>query len=140
VKGLGYELVELRIVPQKGSVRILAVIASKNPVVDIGIEDCSRIHRALLPRIQAFLGTEDTYMEVTSPGMERNIRNAAEFELFIGRDVRVWDKTAGDWVGGTIVSADRKSVTLERKSADTGEPEQQTVLYETIAKAKFIHL
>ena len=138
VNGLGYELVELHVTPQKGTVRIVAVIASKNPEVDIGVSDCSKVHHALLPRLEALLGTEDTYMELTSPGMERNIKNAAEFAIFKGREVRVWDKTVSDWVGGKIVCSDASSVTLETGSAE--EKSQKTILFENIAKAKFIHL
>lgn len=106
----------------------------KDPSVDIGVNDCSKVHHALLPRLEAILGTEDTYMELTSPGMERNFKNAAEFSVFKGREVRVWDKTVTDWVGGKIVSADEKSVTLEK------DGENQTISFENIAKAKFIHL
>ncbi|MCR5289622.1 MAG: ribosome maturation factor [Treponema sp.] len=140
VEGLGYTLVELRIVPQKKTIHILAVIASKDPSVDIGVNDCSKVHHALLPRLEALLGTDDTYMELTSPGMERNIKNAAEFEIFVGREVRVWDRTVNDWVGGVIKSADMKSVTFTIKSVETDTFEEKTVLYENIAKAKFIHL
>lgn len=134
VEGLGYTLVELHVTPQKGVTRINAVIASKDPSIDIGVNDCSKVHHALLPRLEAILGTEDTYMELTSPGMERNIKNAAEFPIFKGREVRVWDKNVSDWVGGTIVNADKRSVTLEK------EGNQQTFLFENLAKAKFIHL
>jgi ribosome maturation factor RimP len=86
----------------------------------------------LLPRLEALLGTEDTTMELTSPGIEHNIKNAAEFAIFVGRNVRVWDKTVTDWVSGKIVSADEKSVELEKE-----EGERFTVLFENIAKAKF---
>lgn len=134
VEGLGYTLLELHISPQKGTTRISAVIASKDPAVDIGVNDCSKVHHALLPRLEAVLGTDDTYMELTSPGMERNIKNAAEFAVFIGREVRVWDKTVTDWVGGKIVSADDKTVTLEKDGKNHIFP------FENIAKAKFIHL
>ena len=134
VENLGYKLVELRVVPGKGTVKINAVIASKDPAVDIGVNDCSKVHHALLPHLESILGTEDTYMELTSPGMERNIKNAAEFAVFIGRDVRVWDKTVTDWVGGKIVSADDKTVTLEK------DGENRVFSFENIAKAKFIHL
>ncbi len=137
---LGYYLVELRIVPQKGSTRILAVITGKDPSVTIGVNDCSKAHHAILPRLQELLGTDDTYMELTSPGLERNIRNAAEFPLFIGKEVRVWDKTANDWIGGVIDSADTKSVTLEIAQGDGSDSVKKTIPYADIAKAKFIHL
>lgn len=136
VDGLGYILVDLKIIPAKSTVKISAVIASKDIAKDIGVEDCSKVHHALLPRLQALLGTEDTYMEVTSPGMDRNIKNAAEFELFVGHEVRVWDKEVSDWVGGIIKTADSKSVTLINQETK----ENKTVSFENIAKAKFIYM
>ena len=135
VSDMGYHLVELKISPQHGTTHILATICSADPLAVIGVNDCSKVHHVLLPHLEELLGTDDTYMELTSPGMERNIRNAAEFPLFIGRQVRVWDKTVTDWVGGKLVKADDQSLTLE-----ITEQETKTVPYADIAKAKFIHL
>ncbi len=135
---LGYHLVELKFSKQGSTTHILAVITGDDPSVNIGVNDCSKVHHALLPKIEEILGTDDTYMELTSPGMERNIKNAAEFALFTGREVRVWDKTVTDWVGGKVVSSDEKSITLSVKDKE-GNAEQKTVKYENIAKAKFIH-
>ena len=134
VEGLGYILVELKITSAGSTKKISAVIASKDAGVDIGVNDCAKVHHALLPRLEALLGTEDTYMELTSPGMERNIKNAAEFAVFTGREIRVWDKTVTDWVSGVITASDEKSVTLEK------DGEKITVPFEQIAKAKFIHI
>ena len=132
VEGMGYKLVELKIVPSKTIVKISAMISSVEPDGNIGVNDCAKVHRVLLPRLEALLGTEDTMMELTSPGIEHNIKNAAEFTVFTGRDVRVWDKTVTDWVAGKIISADDKSVNLETESG-----EKLNVSYENIAKAKF---
>jgi ribosome maturation factor RimP len=134
VEGLGYKLVELKIVPGKTVTKISAMITPSSNDVDLGVNDCAKVHRVLLPRLEALLGTEDTSMELTSPGIEHNIKNAAEFEVFTGRSVRVWDKTINDWNSGVVKSADKKSVTLEKENG-----ELQTVLYENIAKAKFIY-
>ena len=134
VEGLGFKLVDLKIIPAKTITKITAMIASPDPDVSISVNDCAKVHRALLPRLEALLGTEETTMELTSPGIEHNIKNAAEFSVFIGRKVRVWDKTVNDWVGGKIKSADEKSVTLEKE-----EGESVTILFENIAKAKFIY-
>ena len=139
VSPLGYHLVELKLGKQGSTITISATITGIDPTVNIGVNDCSKAHHALLPKLEELLGTEDTYMELTSPGMERNIRNAAEFALFKGRQVRVWDKTVTDWVGGTLIDADTQSVTLEVTQKD-GSVSQTTVAYENIAKAKFIHL
>ena len=132
VEGMGYKLVELKIVPSKTTTKISAMIASTEPEGNIGVNDCAKVHRVLLTRLEALLGTEDTMMELTSPGIEHNIKNAAEFAVFAGRAVRVWDKTVTDWVSGKIKAADDKSVTLE---AEDGK--EFTVSYENIAKAKF---
>jgi len=112
VEGLGYHLIELKIV---------------------SVNDCSRVHHALLPRLEALLGTDNTSMELTSPGIDRNVKNAAEFSLFVGRAVRVWSKKISDWIGGKIVSADETVLTME-----TEKGEIVTVPYGEMAKAKFI--
>ena len=72
-------------------------------------------------------------MELTSPGIDRNIKNAAEFELFVGRDVRVWSRKINDWLVGKIINSDKQSVTLEAEDGSSF-----SVPYEEIAKAKFI--
>lgn len=134
--GEGFVLVELHVVPQKNSTKIEAVIASKDPARDIGVADCSKVHRALRPRIAALLGKseDDLYMEVCSPGLERSIKNAAEFSCFTGREVRLWVRDVGDWVSGTILSSDAAQVTLDIK-----EKGSESFPYSDIAKAKFIH-
>ncbi len=131
VRGMGYVLVDLKIIPQKTVVRINAVIACKDAGASLGVDECSKVHRALLPRLQALLETDQTYMELTSPGTDRNIKNAAEFALFEGREVRVWDKNISDWISGKILGADEMSVALE-----VGGQERK-FRYEEIAKAKF---
>ena len=112
VEGLGYKLVDLKIVPAKNVTKISAIITGTDPAQNIGVNDCAKVHRALLTRLEALLGTEETSMELTSPGIEHNIKNAAEFSVFTGREIRVWDKTVNDWVGGVIKSADDKKVVL----------------------------
>lgn len=133
VEGLGYKLVDLKIIPAKTITKISAIVTTVNPDENMGVNDCAKVHRVLLPRLEELLGTEDTTMELTSPGIEHNIKNAAEFAVFKGRNVRVWDKEITDWIGGKIISADDKSVTVEKENG-----EQITELFENIAKAKFI--
>lgn len=139
VSALGFHLVELKISPQNGVTQILATITGEDSSAAIGVNDCSRVHKILLPALEEMLGTDNTYMELTSPGMERNIKNAAEFSLFTGREIRVYDKTVTDWVGGLLKGSDTQSLTLEVTNED-GSLEEKVILFENIAKAKFIHL
>ncbi len=134
VEGLGFKLVDLKIVPAKTITKISAIITGTDPAQNIGVNDGAKVHRALLARLEALLGTEETPMELTSPGIEHNINNAAEFGVFTGRAVRVWDKTVNDWVGGKIKTADDKSVTLQ-----TDDGSERKIDFENIAKAKFIY-
>lgn len=143
VTGLGYILVDLKVVPQNGSIKVTAVITK--PAGDsgtVGVNDCARVHRALLPRLEAVLDSQDIYMEVASPGMERLIKNPAEFALFVGRYVRVWDSQITDWVAGKIISSDDQSITLELVGDGvTEEPAQvSTIPYQRISKAKLLQL
>lgn len=133
----GFKIVELQTVPQNGNVKVSVVIASKDASKDIGVSDCAKIHRALQAKLISLLGKseDNVFMEVSSPGMERNFKNAAEFSIFIGREVRVWDKTVSDWVRGIIKSADENQVTLELE-----DNSEKSVAFIDIAKAKFIHL
>lgn len=143
VTGLGYILVDLKVVPQNGSIKVTAVITK--PAGDsgaVGVNDCARVHRAPLPRLEAVLDSQDIYMEVASPGMERLIKNPAEFALFVGRYVRVWDSQITDWVAGKIISSDDQSITLELVGDGvTEEPAQvSTIPYQRISKAKLLQL
>lgn len=133
----GFRLVELHVVPQNGKVSVSAVIASADSKKDIGVSDCAKAHRALFSAIVKILGKneDDVSMEVCSPGIERTLKNAAEFAIFTGREVRVWDKNINDWICGRIKSSDKNQVTLE---IDGGG--EKSVAYDDIAKAKFLHL
>ena len=90
VEGLGYYLVELKISPQRGVTQVQSVVASKDSGENISVNDCAKVHRALLARLEEILGTDNIAMELSAPGMERNIKNAAEFRFFVGRKIRVF--------------------------------------------------
>ena len=139
VKEMGYNLVELKIIPQKKSISVHAVIASENCSESIGVNDCSRVHKVLSEKLRELLRDDNIYMELSSPGTERNIKNAAEFVFFTGRQIRIWDKNISDWLCGVLVSSDLKSLVLEISQKD-GLVQTKTVLFADIAKAKFISL
>ena len=136
VENEGLKLVELQVVPQKGSVKVDVTVASGDPSKDVSINDVSKAHHALQPVLLSLLNKteEEVYMEVASPGMERNFKNAAEFEVFTGREIRVWDKTVSDWVRGVIKNSDKNQLTLELE-----DNSEKSIVLENIAKAKFIH-
>ena len=136
VEGLGYIIVSIKVVPAKTTTKVQAVISNKDTSSPegIGVNDCAKVHRLLLPRLEAILQNQDIYMEVTSPGMERHIKNAAEFDLFKGRDVKVWNTEISDWVSGKIKESNEISLTLNVMEED------KVIPYTNIAKAKLLQL
>lgn len=127
VRALGYSLVECTVFKRQATWHIKLVITSQQGV---GIADCTKVHRAILPRLEAVLSSQDMYVEVASPGLDRVFKNASEFSVFVGHRVRVWNTDISDWVSGTVVSADSQLVTLDTGSGET------TLPYQKIAKAK----
>jgi ribosome maturation factor RimP len=137
VEGLGYSLLEIQVIKQAGQLQVKAVITGPE---HIGIADCSKVHRALLTRLEALLQSQDIYMEVSSPGTGRKIKNGAEFPFFIGRYISVWDTGKTDWVSGKLCGADENAVVLEITSPAQRVPESVTVPLACVAKAKLYNI
>src|SRR3990170_2235243 len=75
VEGLGFDLVELR---KAGTGRrpLLDVRIDRRDGERVSIGDCAQVSRALEPRLEASgLVSEDYVLEVSSPGVERPLRN-----------------------------------------------------------------
>ena len=134
---LGFFLVELKMTPQKNVVRVQAVVSSTDATKTVSVDDCARVHRAILSHLEEVLSRDDIAMELSSPGMERNIKNAAEFTFFVGKNIRVWSRAESDWISGELLEADSKKIALKVLSK-TGENEKKQIELEDIAKAKFV--
>ena len=136
VEGLGFQLVELRIIPAKtvNTARVVIARKSDDETQGITVNDCAKVHRLIQPRLEALISSKEVNMEVTSPGMERNIKNAAEFALFVNQYARVWDTEITDWIPGKIVAATDPAVTLELENGENKE-----IDFSRIAKAKLLN-
>jgi ribosome maturation factor RimP len=133
VEALSLVLVELTVSRHRGGALARVVIApAAADAPAVAVTDCARVHRALAPVLEALVTAEDLGMEVTSPGIERKMKNAAEFALYKGREVRIWDTRTSDWRSGVVVAASETTVTLE--FTDTTEE----IPFALIAKAKLI--
>lgn len=84
---LGYILWDVEYV-KEGARRILRVtIDNENGIT---IEDCERMHRAIDPVLDEIDPIEDAYdLEVSSPGIERDLRTDAHIDACIGEDVEI---------------------------------------------------
>jgi ribosome maturation factor RimP len=117
--GMGISLVELSIGRLKGVARVSVVIHRKDRMPQVrgegvGIDDCAEVSRLLLPRLQTIEGLVDVSLEVSSPGIERTIRSPAEYEIFVGRGVRILAGTDTEWFGGIIDRVEAGALWLKK--------------------------
>ena len=96
LESLGLELFELH---SRGtrSRPVLDVRIERRDGEKITVEDCARASRAIEARLDAGGTVGAQYvLEVSSPGIERPIRNARDWAKFVGRDAVVSADAAGD--------------------------------------------
>jgi ribosome maturation factor RimP len=109
VEGLGYDLVELR----KGG-------TARRPLVDvrldrrdggrITIDECAQVSRAIEPRLdESGLVGENYVLEVSSPGVERPLRNAEDWRRFAGRTAKVLAPSLGGRLEVEVLGVDDSS-------------------------------
>ena len=128
ILGLGMSLIELALYQGKaGNVQIRVVVFRTGIT---GVEDCSRAHRALLPRLELAFPGQDIYLEVSSPGIDRIIKDGSEFVHYIGKGVRCFRTDISDWTAGILSAADEEKIVLREKNGETVLP------YAVIAKAR----
>ena len=89
----------------------------------INIEDCEKVHRAIDPILDECDPIEGFYyLEVSSPGIERELRTREHIELSLGERVEAKLFTAKDGrksVVGTLVSVDDDGVVIGEETAET---------------------
>ncbi|HUX11872.1 MAG TPA: ribosome assembly cofactor RimP [Spirochaetia bacterium] len=126
VQGLGYLIVDLQYSRVRGTFHVNLVIHRPEGV---SVQGCVDVSRTIHPRLEILLDSQDIYLEVTSPGIDRKIRQAREYAIFAGRGIGIWLKD-GTFLGGVIASCDESSVLIDTISGNTH------ILYGQIQKAK----
>ena len=82
---LGYTLWDVEFL-KEGARRILRVTIDSD--AGITIEDCEKMHRAIDPILDELDPIEDAYdLEVSSPGIERDLRTGAHIDACVGERV-----------------------------------------------------
>jgi len=127
LKGLGFSLIELSVSRHKGSVQIRVVIYNG---ARIGTDECSKAHRAITPRLEVTFPGQDIYLEVSSPGIDRLIKDGNEFIHYSGKGIRCYRTDISDWTAGILESADEKGILIKTNEGSV------RLEYEIIAKAK----
>jgi ribosome maturation factor RimP len=86
---LGFDLVELRLGGVSGR-PLLDVRIDRRDGRNVTVDDCAQVSRAIEPRLDSSGLVGDRYvLEVSSPGVERPLRTAADWRRFAGRRAKV---------------------------------------------------
>jgi ribosome maturation factor RimP len=119
VAGLGYELVEIE--RSAGGLLRITIDLPWNPDVEqfVNVEDCEKVTRQLQFALEVE-GTDYKRLEVSSPGIDRPLRNERDFERFAGAVVDVTLKTALGGAAGGQVAANRKKFRGRLERTDAG--------------------
>ena len=119
VKGLGYDLVET----ERSAGGLLRVTIdwpwqSGSPEQFITVEDCEKVNRQLQYALEVE-GVEYRRLEISSPGIDRPLRHAQDFERFTGQVIDITLKAPMGAAASGLVAANRKKFrgTLERIDA-----------------------
>jgi ribosome maturation factor RimP len=138
VAGLGYDLVEiersagglLRVtidLPWSGPISEAAAAAGA-PEPLVTVEDCEKVTRQLQFALEVD-GVDYKRLEVSSPGIDRPLRNEQDFERFAGEVIDITLKAPMGAAAAGQVAANRKKFrgTLERVAGADGSQGWQIV-------------
>ncbi len=126
LKGAGLSLVEFNFDRKK--VKAEAVIYKPGGT---GVDDCSRAHKLIKTRLEAWLGNDDFFLETASPGIDRVLLSAHEYEVFVKKGVKIHLVNEDNPVEGCIESSDGKTLIVRDNSGN-----MRSIEIEKIKKGK----
>ena len=99
IKPLRLELFELKLGGSKGR-PVLDVRVEREDGEKVTVDDCAAASRAIEAKLDAEdFGGKRYVLEVSSPGIERPLRNAKDWRRFVGSTVVVTSNVPGDPAG-----------------------------------------
>lgn len=116
------ELVELTCHPTGGRLLVRCLVDKSSGIT---VEELSRLNRAIGAVLDEHDAIAERYvLEVSSPGLDRPLKHAADFERVIGRRVKVLTRIpvgSGQEHRGELLNAGEEAIVLK---LDSGEKRQ----------------
>lgn len=104
----------------------------------VSLDDCALVSESISPLLDVKDVIKDAYMlEVSSPGIERALKNPRHFMLSCGEvvQIRLLDKQE---IVGTLMKADEQGVWLAKEAASEALDSSGFIPYAAIKRAKTI--
>ena len=127
LEGMGYSIVDCVSHGIRTGVHVSCIIYRESGV---SADDCADVYRLICPRLEVAFENRDIHLEVSSPGIDRQLKYADEFRIFTGRPVRIMVGEGSDWVSGIIRNAGSEGLDLDKAGS------LSAIRYEQIRKAK----
>ncbi|MBQ5910795.1 MAG: ribosome maturation factor RimP [Clostridia bacterium] len=120
VKAQNVKLWDVRFVKEGANWYLRIIIDSD---AGISIDDCTNVHHAVDPVLdEADPIDRAYYLEVCSPGLERELTRDEHYEAMAGNKVKIKLYKAVDGVkefGGVLISGDKEKVVLKTEDTET---------------------
>lgn len=136
MSAIGLRTVEASAADIQGS-KMLRVVVYKEGS-EVNTDDLATAYNIIYPRYSVIFSDRDLQLEVSSPGLQRTLKDVIEFSVFRGKGVRCYSVPDSCYIIGTIESCDDESVTLSDYSKEGKDESGKaiTLLFSDIAKAK----
>jgi ribosome maturation factor RimP len=136
---LGYALVRVKVTAENGTT---LQIMAEDRTGRFSIEDCEKLSKDLSP----ILDVEDPidreyHLEVSSPGIDRPLVRARDFQRFIGHEAKVELSEMIEGrrrFRGPIVAADADTVTIRLPDAPAGTEPNHVLPLHMLSEAKLV--
>jgi ribosome maturation factor RimP len=141
LEAMGVVIVNIDFNETPYSTKLTVIIKLKEG--EVGVSQCTKVHRLIKARMELQLAEEQDFdLEVSTPGLQRKIKDVYEFTLFKDKRVRVYDVLQSSWFSGIIKDVKENSLVLTN-CIDQDEKKLESDLdidFENISKAKLEYI
>ncbi len=136
---VGLLVVDVRRDEHRDTTHVVVIITNESH--DVGIDECAKAHRIIFPRLGVLQGDRHLDLEVSTPGIQRNLHDVYEFSLFRGKRCRIYDGREGFWIEGIIDVVTDEEVVLSQARIEDAKETMETyhIPYGHVQKAKLAY-
>jgi ribosome maturation factor RimP len=88
INDLGYNIEYVEYVDELGT-KILRIVIEKKDLTNLNIDDCEKVSRKIENKIDSIMKDKEYTLEVSSAGLERQLKNIKLYKKYIGKDISI---------------------------------------------------
>ncbi|UGQ16447.1 ribosome maturation factor RimP [Borrelia sp. RT5S] len=123
---LGIEILEINTFKKRGQGRVQVVLYGRG---DFGVDKLCDLHKMVLLSLETVL-KYDFSLELSTPGVNRKIKNRREFKIFEGKRIKLM--LGNEFEEGFILKAEEDSFVFKTGSGEV------KILYSDVRKARLL--